>query len=117
VRKFCVFLFLFLPFVAVCQLKADFIMNKPGGCAPLEIQFKNTSTASSNATYEWDLGNGNRSLLQNPGAVYREEKNFTVTLTVRDSNKVVTKSATVSVYKKPIVNFDISAKSGCAPCR
>jgi PKD repeat protein len=96
VRKFCGFILTLLPFVAFCQLKADFSMDKQGGCSPLEVQFKNTSTASSNAIYEWDLGNGNKSSLREPGAFYREEKTYSVTLIVRDSNKVVSKTASVS---------------------
>src|SRR5215217_3918839 len=67
------------------QLAADFKPDQEGGCSPLTVTFNNTTTgASALATYQWDLGNGNTSTLKNPGGTYRDEKTYTVTLTVKD---------------------------------
>src|SRR6187200_1083904 len=97
--------FISLHIVTAAQLKADFSLDKSGGCSPLAVSFTNTSTGvSSTTTYEWDFGNGNSSVLKNPGAVFREEKQFTVTLTVKDGNQISTKSQLVTVYKKPTID-------------
>jgi len=70
------------------QLHAEFSSDKTGGCRPLIIHFTDGTTGvSSNATYEWDLGNGNVSHRTSPEAVYANEGNYTVTLTVKDGNQ------------------------------
>jgi gliding motility-associated-like protein len=105
-----------LHIVAFAQLKADFTLDKAGGCSPLAVSFTNTSTGiSSTATYEWNFGNGNSSSLKNPGAVFREEKQYNVTLTIKDGNQISTETQTVTVYKKPSVDFISSSQKGCAP--
>ncbi|HEY1115828.1 MAG TPA: PKD domain-containing protein [Chitinophagaceae bacterium] len=101
---------------AEAQLRADFRLNKSGGCSPLDIAFTNATTgASANATFLWDLGNGNSSTLRDPGAIYREEKVYTITLTVTDGTQTSTKTATVTVYKKPTVDFASSSAKVCLP--
>lgn len=98
------------------QLFADFAMDKTGGCSPLTINFTNlTNGASSNAKYNWDFGNGNRSSLKSPSAVYLQEKTCTVTLTVIDGNKTSTRSKTISVYKKPVIDFLSATAKVCLP--
>ncbi len=103
-------------FTANAQLRADFSIDKNSGCSPLAAVFTNTTTGNSAAaSYEWNLGNGNSSLLQHPGAVYIEAKRYTVTLTVRDSGKVATVSKEIRVYKTPVVDFAASTIRGCVP--
>ncbi|HVV03656.1 MAG TPA: PKD domain-containing protein, partial [Puia sp.] len=84
--KYCLFLAILLSGMAAsAQLTARFSMDKTGGCSPVIINFKNqTYGASSGATYTWDFGNGNTSTLTDGGAVYTDEKTYTVTLTVQD---------------------------------
>jgi gliding motility-associated-like protein len=115
--------FYFLSFFLICsflsavaQLRADFMPDKSGGCSPVVISFTNTTTgASPNASYHWDLGNGNTSVLKNAGAVYEEEKTYTITLTVKDGAATSVRSKTITVYKKPAVNFSFSPDNGCLP--
>jgi gliding motility-associated-like protein len=103
-------------FPARAQVNADFTTDKPGGCSPLSISFTNTTTgASPNATCNWDLGNGKTSVLLNPGSVYTTEQSYTVTLTVTDGMLSSTKSKTITVYKKPVVDFSVIPAVGCAP--
>ena len=95
---------------------AGFTASSPGGCAPFAASFINTTSgASSRAVYEWDFGNGNHSFLKDAGAVFQDEKSFTVALTVKDSGKTAIHSQTVTVYKKPVVDFSASRQKGCAP--
>jgi len=103
-------------FSAKAQLKADFTMDKAGGCSPFSVSFTNTTTgASAAATYEWNFGNGNTSVLKNAAAVYHEEKNYTVTLTVKDGSQTSKQTKTIAVYKKPTVAFTFSPNNGCIP--
>ncbi len=105
-----------LPLSLMAQLRADFAMDKAGGCSPVAISFTNTTTgASSSATYQWDLGNGNTSVLQNADAVYYEEKIYTIQLTVNDGTQTSTQTKTITAYKKPAVNFSFSPNNGCLP--
>src|SRR5215212_5649250 len=89
-----ILLFLFTGLTSIAQLQADFSMDKSGGCSPLTVNFSNrTYGASSNAQYKWDFGNSNSSTLTNPGAIYKDEQTYTVTLTVTDNGKTSTKTA------------------------
>jgi PKD repeat protein len=109
-------LLLLLSLSSNAQLVADFTMNKEGGCSPLLVQFTNTTRgASANATYRWEFSNGNTSSLTNPGAIFQEEKQYTLTLTVKDGNATATKTSSVTVYKKPEVKFSASTQKGCVP--
>jgi gliding motility-associated-like protein len=113
-------LFIFLstlsPLAVVAQLRADFSQDKQGGCSPVSISFTNTSTgASPGAMYHWDFGNGNSSVLENAGAVYYEEKVYTVTLTVKDGTQASKQTKTITVYKKPAIDFTFTPDNGCLP--
>ncbi|MDO6432997.1 PKD domain-containing protein [Flavitalea sp. BT771] len=96
------------------QLHADFTGDKTGGCRPLIVHFSNQTTgASSNAVYLWDFGNGNTASLASPEAVYVDEGNYTVILTVKDGTNSVTATHTVTVYQPPAVDFSTSSGSAC----
>ncbi|HEY4206527.1 MAG TPA: PKD domain-containing protein, partial [Puia sp.] len=100
--------------MASAQLTARFTMDKTGGCSPVIINFKNqTIGASSGASYKWDFGNGNTSTLTDGGAVYTEEKTYTVTLTVQDGSNQSSYQQQVTVYSPPTVNFSVSPAKTC----
>src|SRR5882757_5822111 len=113
----CFLVLLLLPASAVrAQLKAGFKPNTNGGCSPLTVSFTNTTTgASSAATYNWNLGNAKVSSLPNPGSTYINEQTYTITLTVKDGSQTSTSSQTITVYKKPTVDFSASPTKGCLP--
>jgi len=107
---------LLLSAVATAQLKADFTADKINGCSPLTVSLTNTTTgASPAATYSWDFGNGNASTLANPGTTYINEQTYTITLTVKDGTQTSTKSLTVTVYKKPVIDFTATPSQVCLP--
>lgn len=119
-KSLCFFVTVALIFfskVSWAQLKADFTIDKPGGCSPLDITCKNTTTgASSNATYSWNLGNGNTSTNSDgASAIYRTAKTYTIKLTVTDGGSVAEATKQVTVYKKPTVDFTTTDVVGCAP--
>lgn len=101
---------------AIAQPFANFSMDKQGGCSPLTVSFTSLSSGvSSNTKYIWDLGNGNSSNIQNPSAIYNEEKSYTITLTVQEGTQTSTISKTITVYKKPVANFTVGSPKVCLP--
>jgi len=87
------------------------------GCAPLTVNFQNTSTGS-NLNYLWDFGNGNQSNQQNPGAIYIQDGTYSIKLKVWNSSgsDSITKTGYITVFAKPVANFGLlSPVIGCAP--
>ena len=97
---------LFICLQGNAQLSADFIASPVKGCAPLVVQFTDIS-AGSPTSWFWDLGNGNTSVSQNPGAIYFIPGSYTVKLVIKNAiNKdSVTRVGYLTVSDKPAVNF------------
>lgn len=64
------------------QPVADFNSDIQEGCNPVQIQFTDYSQNLSNATFNWDFGNGDFSNVQNPQYSYTQPGIYTVTLIV-----------------------------------
>lgn len=95
---------------------ADFTADKYAGCAPLQINFNNaTYGTGSDVTYKWDFDNGNSSSRPNPSAVFYEERDYLVKLTITSGGKTSVQTKTITVYKKPTVDFQTNALKGCIP--
>jgi gliding motility-associated-like protein len=112
-------LFLFFSgsaFWANAQLKTDFTSNVISGCAPLVVQFSDSSFGNP-SSWKWDLGNGTTSILQNPSAAYFEPGIYTVSLTIKNAygKDSVKKNNYITVYASPVINFKASSVTGCFP--
>src|SRR3569832_105407 len=57
---------------------ASFSASPSSGCAPLVVQFNNTSTGAT--SYYWDLGNLGTSTQTSPQTTYTSPGTYTVTL-------------------------------------
>lgn len=111
-----VFFLCMCSYTGYAQLQANFTVDKPGGCSPLSVSFSNKTTgASANAVYTWNFGNGNTAAIPNPGAIFINEQDYTVTLTVTDGSQTSSKTQTITVYKKPSVDFTANTAKGCLP--
>ena len=98
------------------QLRADFVFDKAGGCTPLIVKFRNqTLGASASATYLWNFGNGNTAPVKDAQAVFTDEGDYTVTLTVTDGGTMSTATHTVTVYPHSKPGFSYSPNSVCGP--
>lgn len=106
-----------LPFISMAQLTANFNSNVVTGCAPILVQFADQS-AGSPTSWNWNLGNGTISTLQNPSTTYITPGTYTVTLTVSNAGGTNTKTVTnyITVVPSPVVNF-VASDSGfsCPP--
>jgi PKD repeat protein len=94
---------------------ASFTVNDSAGCAPLSIQFTNTSTNATN--YLWDFGNGNTSTLPNPSITYTVLGSYTITLIAINANTNQADTLIVidhiNVLEPPDADFNASATNVC----
>jgi PKD repeat protein len=92
---------------------ASFSMDVNTGCAPLTVNFTNTSSGAN--SFSWTFGNTNSSSQIDPSTVYLAPGNYTVTLTA--TNTVTGQSATttqnVNVVNDPVAAFTASAVAAC----
>lgn len=103
-------------FVCAQQPVANFSSDITGGCAPIVVNFRDLSTGNP-TTWEWDLGNGATSSKQNPSATYFNTGTYTVSLRVTNANgtHTVTKTAYITVFVEPRVDFIATKLTGCTP--
>jgi len=93
---------------------AHFKSDASFGCSPFVVNFTDQTTGSP-TKWEWDLGNGSKSNLKSPSAIYFTPGTYTVTLTASNVSGSSTKSATVTVYENPKPKFTTDKQEGCAP--
>jgi len=96
------------------QPVAEFSANQTSGCAPLSVRFTDQSTGTPQF-WNWDLGNGQLSNLQNPVATYNTPGTYSVTLVVRNQNGVdaETKTAYITVFPSPVARFSANRRETC----
>lgn len=85
---------------------AAFTFNNASGCAPLTVQFNNTS--SENATsfgWEFQGGDPSTSSLENPSATWNAPGVYVVILTATNSAGSSTATATITVNTVPTAGF------------
>ena len=95
---------------------ADFTANITSGCGPVSVSFTDQSTNSPNQ-WNWDFGNSNNSILQNPSAIYTLPGTYTVTLTATNGSGSDTevKTAYITVFQNPIAAISADTTNGCIP--
>lgn len=91
--------------VIATKLKAAFSASITSGCAPLIVDFSNTSIYA--ITYHWDFGDGSSSVQENPTHLYSNPGLYTVTLMAfgASGTDISSVSNQVYVYPKPVANF------------
>ena len=109
-----------IPFVCLGQTPtADFTANVVQGCAPLVVQFSNTSANTSpGTTWQWTFGNGASSVLQNPSTAFTQPGQYTVTLTATNpggGSHTKTVTGFIEVKPAPVVSWTVSDSTGCPP--
>lgn len=101
----------------------SFTQSTASGCGPLVVNFVNTSTSLTAATFRWDFGNGTTSDQTLPAAVTflpdptGKDTTYTVTLTATTACGSNSITSTVFVKAKPISVFSPSRTVGCSPMR
>ena len=103
--------------------RIGFTVNQDTGCAPVELQFTDTSFFEGAANFKWYFGDGDSSELRNPIHTYQNDGIYDVQLILQTTEKCVdtlslTKPAYIETdikYSTNEVGFDFSPKEGCLP--
>jgi len=109
------------PYDPECQpedpLEAKFVGTPTDGPAPLEVQFVSTSTGEVTET-QWDFGDGETSVQENPVHAYKTPGIYSVSLTVYgpDGSDSISKPSYVNVSSPPLTaDFSASPTKGNSP--
>jgi PKD repeat protein len=94
---------------------AAFIASPTSGNAPLNVVFNDTSTGMP-TSWNWNFGDGNNSIEQNPVHLYYTAGNYTVNLTVTNTNGTYSTFAAIIVLQSalPAANFSSNVTRGYA---
>ena len=101
----------------------SFTQNLTQGCGPLSVQFTNTTPNQSDFSYNWNFGNGQTSVLPQPGTIIfpsaatYNDTFYVVKLTVASVCQTITYQDTVFVHSKPKALFTPNNVNGCSPMR
>ena len=114
---------LLLPFYGAAQVPvANFSAATTQGCAPLLVQFTNTSTSvNSNATYSWNFNNGGGTVVvSNPSTTFTNPGTYSVSLTVTNpgtggGTNTKTITSYITVLAPPAVSWTAADTTGCPP--
>lgn len=112
---FVILMNVFCRSISHTQVVADFIPQTAEACTPASINFTNTTTGCSNATYYWQSGNGDVSALQNPTFNYSSGGTYTVTLTATCNGQESIVTKTIIIHNSPQVHFNNTHVAGCVP--
>ncbi len=88
--------------------------NSLAGCAPLHVNFSDSSLVTGTAVYFWDFGDGQTSSVKNPNHTYTSNGIYTVKHIVTNSNGCtdsLIKTAYIHVNGTPIAAF--TSTSAC----
>jgi len=84
----------------------DFQATAQGSiCSQKPIIFENLTTLPTEATFEWDLGDGSTSTAENPEHIYSEAGDYTVTQIIEMAGCLVERTKTITVNPGPAVAF------------
>ncbi len=103
IRTITVICLLLLPVFAASGQVADFTASPTAGCAPLVVNFTNTSTGAT--SYFWDLGNTTTTAVTNPSTSYLTPGTYTVKLTAYNGSSSSVKTIVITVYPNPTPIF------------
>ncbi len=91
--------------VASAPPTASFSANPTTGCAPLTVNFTNSSTGATSYSWTFPGGNPATSTETNPTVVYDIAGVYTVTLTASNANGSNTATETITVNTVPTAGF------------
>jgi gliding motility-associated-like protein len=93
---------------------ASFNLPQAFSCfSPVDLQLSNTSVGAM--AFEWDLGNGTNSMLNQPQATYSGAGTYTIRLTATNQYGCTDEQqATFIVHPTPNASFTATPQPGCA---
>jgi PKD repeat protein len=94
---------------------ASFSVNNDASCTPLNINILNNSEGA--VSYNWNLGNGETSILENPSTTYNIAGNYTIELIAINEGGCADTAFydQINALLIPIAGFTLSETEGCTP--
>lgn len=86
-------------------LTAGFTASTISGCAPLLVNFTNTTTPMGGSSFSWTFGTFGSSTLTNPSVYFTTPGTHLVTLVATNDGTTSTSTVTITVYPAPTVSF------------
>ncbi len=111
----------FASFKTVGDPSPSFTVSDSVGCGPLIVTFTNTTPNKGNFVYEWDFGNGQKSMQTDPGTInFGVNPNFgdtiyTVALRATAGCDTFTVTQKIRVRAKAKVSISPNKVEGCSP--
>lgn len=90
---------------AGAQVTAGFTASPTSGCAPLLVNFTNTTSPAAGTSYVWTFGSLSTSTLTNPSTSFTVPGVHVVTLVATNGAATSTYTLSVTVHPQPTVNF------------
>jgi gliding motility-associated-like protein len=88
-------------------ITAVFLPSVVGGCAPITVDFDNSSTITSN--FYWDFGNGVvDSVNYNPSITYTQPGTYTVSLIIFDTSCAGVDSSSFTINVSPSISVSLA---------
>lgn len=105
--------FLFFIHGLQAQPQANFSADTTEGCAPLQVNFNNLSTAANQ--YQWKFGDGNGSSNANPAHLYINAGVYSVSLIATSSSGVdsLVRQQYINVHEVPQIDYSLSDTIQC----
>ncbi|MDD4150765.1 MAG: hypothetical protein PHE33_12140, partial [Bacteroidales bacterium] len=107
---------LLFTFGAFSQVVVSFNAPVPNPCAPVNINFTNTSTGCSGTeTYSWVCTGVGFSELENPTFTFSSGGVYTVKFTLTCDGIPYVETTEITIYDSPTASFDDTQLKGCVP--
>lgn len=91
---------------------ASFLPDKRSGCAPLQVNFQNTTVGAT--SFQWNLGNGNLPVTTNASANYSAPGTYIISLVATfPGGSSSTVYDTIEVHPNPVADFSTDSLYGC----
>jgi PKD repeat protein len=103
-------------YVTVLGPATTFSVSSQNACIGSPVQFTDLSNGS--VEWEWNFGEGNTSIEQNPSFTYQDTGSYVVTLFSADTlgcSAFFTIAVPIQVNPYPVASFTVSDMSQCAP--
>ncbi|MBK5284970.1 MAG: PKD domain-containing protein, partial [Bacteroidia bacterium] len=103
-------------YITVLGPITNFTVSSLEGCNPFTASFTDLSQGA--VSWQWNFGDGNNTVNQNPNHTYTDTGSFIITLITWDSfgcSSYFTLPQPVVVHPKPQASFTVSVLSGCSP--
>lgn len=105
-------------YIKIQEIESGFLAEPRGGCAPLFVQFYDTTHSPYPLTnWEWDFGNGSSSTAQYPSHTFMDTGFYDISLIVTNSRgctDTTFRANHIAAGMVPVADFTIDTNQACS---